>query len=117
MENHTSVNKTSVVLGIIYGLIAAGFYITPLMFFLLGLASISSVAAIQGILIKNSGWMFLLLGLLLTMTTILIYLKRKNVKKLTISEIKPYRVFIGSLTLALIITYAVLATIALFTIK
>ncbi len=112
-----SVHKTSIILGILYGLVAAGFYVTPLMFFLLGLASISSMAAIQIVLIKDFGWLFLLMGILLTFTTILIYLQRQHIQKLTLAEIKPYRAFIGTLTLTLMITYAILTSIALFTIN
>jgi len=107
--------RASIILGIIYGLVAAGFYITPLMFFLLGLASLSTAVAMQGILIENFGWAFLCLGLLLTLTTVMIYLRRKNVEKLTVAEIKPYRAFIGGITTALLLTYAILVTMALFT--
>jgi len=111
------VSKASIILGLIYGLVAAGFYITPWMFFLLGLASLSTVVALQGILMKNFGWLFVCLGLLLTLVTIMIYLQRKNVKKLTLAEIKPYRAFIGGITIALLISYTVLITIALFTLE
>jgi len=111
------VSKASIILGIIYGLVAAGFYITPWMFILLGLASLSTAVAMQDILIKNFGWLFVCLGLLLTLVTIMIYLRRKNVEKLTLAEIKPYRAFIGGITIALLITYAVLITIALFTLE
>lgn len=107
--------KTSVILGIIYGLVAAGFYTTPAMVFLLGLASLSTTLALQGILIKGFGWLFLLLGVLLAFVTIVIYLRRKNVEKLTLAEVKPYRAFIGSIIVALITTYAVVTTLALFT--
>lgn len=109
------IHKISIVLGVIYGLVAAGFYVTPLMFFLLGLASISTAASMQQILIKSSGWLFFVLGLLLGLTTTMIYLWRKNVAKLTLSEIRPYRAFIGGISIALFITYAILATMALFT--
>jgi hypothetical protein len=88
--------KTSVILGIVYGLVAAGFYVTPYMFFLLGLASLSTVASMQDILTKNFGWLFLLLGGLLTLTTIMVYLEIQHVKKLTLAEIKPHR-FIADL--------------------
>lgn len=115
--NQKKVSKTSIILGIIYGLVAAGFYITPWMFFLLGLASLSTVAALQGILIKNFGWLFVCLSILLTLTTIMIYLRRKNVEKLTLAEIKPYRAFIGGIITALLITYAVLITLTLFTLE
>ncbi len=115
--NQKKVSKASIILGIIYGLVAAGFYITPWMFILLGLASLSTAVAMQDILIKNFGWLFICLGLLLTLTTIMIYLRRKNVEKLTLAEIKPYRAFIGGITTTLLITYAVLITIALFTIN
>jgi len=40
------VPRTSIILGIIYGLVSAGFYVTPFMFFLLGLASLSAMIAI-----------------------------------------------------------------------
>ena len=113
--NKTSTHKTSIVLGIIYGLVAAGFYVTPWMFFLLGLASLSSIAAMQIVLIRELGWLFLSMGALLTLTTILIYLQRQHIQKLTLGEVKPYRAFIGTITLTLVITYAVLTTIALFT--
>jgi hypothetical protein len=109
------VSKAGIILGIIYGLVATGFYITPWMFILLGLASLSTAVAMQDILIKNFGWLFVCLGLLLTLVTIMIYLRRKNVEKLTLAEIKPYRAFIGGITTALLITYAILATMALFT--
>lgn len=109
------VSRTSIIFGVIYGLVAAGFYVTPVMFFLLGVASLSTVVAMQSILIQNFGWAFLSLGLLLTLTTVMIYLRRKNVAKLTIAEIRPYRAFIGGITTALLITYAILATMALFT--
>lgn len=115
--NQKRVSKASIILGIIYGLVAAGFYVTPWMFFLLGLASLSTVVALQGILMKNFGWLFICLSLLLTLITVMIYLQRKNVKKLTLAEIKPYRAFIGGITTALLITYAVLITIALFTLE
>ncbi len=115
--NQKKVSKASIILGIIYGLVAAGFYITPWMFILLGLASLSTAVAMQDILIKNFGWLFICLGLLLTLTTIMISLRRKNVEKLTLAEIKPYRAFIGGITTTLLITYAVLITIALFTIN
>lgn len=108
------INRASIILGIIYGLVATGFYITPLMFFLLGVASLSTAIAMQGVLIENFGWLFLCLGILLTLTTIMIYLRRKNVEKLTLAEIRPYRAFIGGITVTLFITYAVLITIALF---
>jgi len=109
------IHKISVIFGVIYGLVAAGFYVTPLMFFLLGLASISTAASMQQILIKNFGWLFFVLGLLLALTTIMIYLWRKNVVKLTLSEVRPYRAFIGGISIALVITYAILATMAIFT--
>lgn len=115
--NQKRVSKASIILGIIYGLVAAGFYVTPWMFFLLGLASLSTAVALQGILMKNFGWLFVCLSLLLTLITVMIYLQRKNVKKLTLAEIKPYRAFIGGITTALLITYAVLITIALFTLE
>lgn len=106
--------KTGVIFGIIYGLVAAGFYVTPMMFFLMGLASLSTAIALQRILIENVGWVFVCLGLLLSLTTVMIYLWRKNVRKLTLAEIRPYRVFIGGISVALFATYAVLTTIALF---
>ena len=81
----------------------------------MGAASLSTAVAMQGILIENFGWAFVCLGLLLALTTVMIYLRRKNVAKLTIAEIKPYRAFIGGITTALLITYAILATMALFT--
>lgn len=111
------INTTSIVLGMVYGLVAAGFYTTPLMFFLLGLASLSTATALQSVLIKNFGWLFFFMGLLLAMTTVMIYLRRKNVVKLTLAEIKPYRAFIGGMAVALSTTYAVLVTIALFTLE
>ncbi len=111
------ISKASIILGIVYGLVAAGFYVTPYMFFMLGLASISTIAAMQDILTKSFGWLFLLLGALLTLTTIMIYLQAQHVKKLTLAEIKPYRAFIGGITIALLITYAVLITITLFTLE
>ena len=114
-NNRRKISKVSIILGIVYGLVATGFYITPLMFFLLGLASLSTAIALQGILIANFGWLFVFLGLILTITTIMIYLRRKKVEKLTIAEIKPYRAFIGGITLALLFTYAVLITVAFFT--
>lgn len=114
-KNNKGSYKASIILGIIYGLVAAGFYVTPAIFVLLGMASLSTAVAMQGILIENFGWAFLLLGLLLALTTVMIYLRRKNVEKLTIAEIKPYRAFIEGITIALLITYAVLATTALFT--
>jgi hypothetical protein len=107
-------HKISIILGVIYGLVAAGFYITPYMFLLLGMASLSTAVAMQGILIKNYGWLFLFLGVVLAITTIMIYLRRQHVEKLSLAEIKPYRAFIGGLTLALIITYTLLTTLALF---
>ncbi len=119
MENtittEKKVSRASIIFGVIYGLVAAGFYVTPVMFFLLGLASLSTTIAMQSILIQNFGWAFLCLGLLLALTTVMIYLRRKNVAKLTIAEIRPYRAFIGGITTALLITYAILATMALFT--
>lgn len=108
------VHKTGIVLGIIYGLVAAGFYTTPLMVFLLGMASLSTAVALQRVLIKNFGWLFLCLGILLGIVTIMIYLRRKNVEKLTLSEIKPYRAFIGALTISLIVSYAIIITLVLF---
>ena len=114
-NNRRKISKVSIILGIVYGLVATGFYITPLMFFLLGLASLSTAIALQGILIANFGWLFVFLGLILTITTIMIYLRRKNVEKLTMAEIRPYRAFIGGITLALLFTYAVLITVAFFT--
>ncbi len=108
------IHTSSIALGIIYGLVAAGFYVTPLMFFLLGLASLSTAIAMQKILIKDFSWFFLCLGLLFALTTIMIYLRRKNVEKLTLAEIRPYRAFIGGISVALVITYAILTTMALF---
>ena len=110
-----STRRTSIILGIVYGLVAAGFYVTPAMFFLLGAASLSTAMAMQGILIEKFGWAFVCLGLLLALTTVMIYLRRKNVTKLTMAEIRPYRAFIGGISAALLITYAILATLALFT--
>ncbi|PIU98327.1 hypothetical protein COS61_01970 [Candidatus Wolfebacteria bacterium CG03_land_8_20_14_0_80_40_12] len=107
--------RTGIIFGVVYGLVAAGFYITPLAFFLLGLASLSTAIILQNILVKNFGWLFLCLGALLAMVTVIIYLRRKNVEKLTLTEIKPYRAFIGGLTFALLITYTIIATLALFT--
>jgi hypothetical protein len=109
--------RTSIIFGVIYGFVAAGFYVTPIMLLLLGTASLSTAVAMQGILIKNLGWAFVSLGLLLALITVMIYLRRKNVKKLTMAEIKPYRAFIGGISTALLVTYAVLATIALFTLS
>lgn len=114
-NNRRKISKVSIILGIIYGLVATGFYITPLMFFLLGLASLSTAIALQGVLIENFGWLFLCLGILLTLTTIMIYLRRKNVEKLTMAEIRPYRAFIGGIIIALFVTYAILITVAFFT--
>lgn len=111
------INTTGIVLGIAYGLVATGFYTTPLMFFLLGSASLSTVTALQSVFIENFGWLFFFLGLLLAITTIMIYLRRKNVVRLTLAEIKPYRAFIGGMAVALLATYAVLVTIALFTLE
>lgn len=111
------VSRISIILGIIYGLISAGFYVTPFMFFLLGLASLSTIVAMQKILIKDFGWLFLLLGVILALTTIMIYLQRKNVEKLTLAEIKPYRAFIGGMVMAMTITYAILVTLALFNLE
>ncbi len=71
----------------------------------------------QKILIKDFGWLFLLLGVILTLTTIMIYLQRKNVEKLTLAEIKPYRAFIGGMVMAMTITYAILVTLALFNLE
>ncbi|PJA53088.1 hypothetical protein COU86_01775 [Candidatus Roizmanbacteria bacterium CG10_big_fil_rev_8_21_14_0_10_36_26] len=113
--NEKKASKASIIFGILYGLVAAGFYVTPVMFFLLGAASLSTAIAMQNILIQNFGWLFLCLGLLLTLTTVMIYLQRKNVAKLTIAEIRPYRAFVGGISIALLITYATLATMALFT--
>ena len=61
------------------------------------------------------GWLFFAVGLLLVLTTIMIYLRRKNVERLTLAEIRPYRAFIGGISVTLVITYAILATMALFT--
>ena len=112
LEEKKRIPKSSIILGIIYGLISAGFYTTPIMFFLLGLASISIVAAFQRVLL-NFAWLFILLGILLALTTIMIYLRRRNVQKLTLAEIRPHWAFIGGMVITMIITYAILVTIAL----
>ena len=109
------IHKISIVFGVIYGLVAAGFYVTPLMFFLMGLASISTAASTQRQLMHDYGWLFFALGLLLALTTTMIYLRRKNVERLTLAEVRPYRAFIGGISIALLLTYAILATTALFT--
>jgi hypothetical protein len=114
-NNQVKISKTSIVLGIIYGLVAAGFYTTPLMFFLLGLASLSTAVSIQSVLVKNFGWFFVLLGILLAFTTVMIYLRQRKVEKLTLLEIRPYRAFIGGIFITLFVTYGILVTIALFT--
>ncbi len=106
--------RGNIILGIIFGLISAGFYVTPFMFFIMGAASLSVLTALQGILFKQFGFYFMLLGILLAMTAILIYLRNKGVKKLTLAAVKPYHAYIGGLMLAMFITYAVLATLALF---
>jgi len=112
LEEKKRIPKSSIILGIIYGLISAGFYTTPIMFFLLGLASISIVAAFQRVLL-NFAWLFIFLGILLALTTIMIYLRRKNVQKLTLAEIRLHWAFIGGMVITMVITYAILATIAL----
>lgn len=104
-------------LGVIYGLVVAGFYVTPLVFFLMGLASISTAAAMQKILIKDFGWFFYTIGILLALTSTMIYLRRKNVEKLTLAEIRPYRAFIGGISIALVLTYAVLAVVSFLTLR
>ncbi len=106
--------RSGIVLGILFGLVSAGFYVTPAMFLALGIASASTVVALQGVLLKDFGIYFIVLGALLAGTTILIYLRKHHVAKLTMSDIKPYRAFIGGMVSALILTYAILVTIAIF---
>jgi len=43
----------------------------------------------------------------------MIYLKRKNVEKLMLANIRPYRAFIGGIVISMVITYAASITLAL----
>ncbi|MBI4119795.1 MAG: hypothetical protein HY456_03050 [Parcubacteria group bacterium] len=102
------IDKWGVFWGVIYGLVALGFYFTPFMVILLGLASVSTAAALQAVLFKGFRWHFALLGALLTFETILLYLRRSGVNKLTISEITLHRAYIGTLIMAFVATYVIL---------
>lgn len=103
-----AINKWGVFWGIIYGLVALGFYFTAPMIALLGLASLSTAAALQTILLKGFRWHFALFGTLLTFETILLYLRKQGVKRLTIADITPHRAYIGTLIVTFVATYVVL---------
>lgn len=102
------IRKWGIFWGFIYGLVALGFYFTPLMIAFLGLASLSTAVALQTILLQEYRWHFALLGTLLTFETILLYLRAKGVRHLTMADISPHRVYIGSLIIAFVTTYLVL---------
>ncbi len=107
-ELRDKINKWGIFWGIIYGLVALGFYFTPFMVILLGLASISTAAALQPILFQGFRWHFALLGALLTFETILFYLKRRGVTRLNIADITRNRVYIGTLIISFVATYVIL---------
>ena len=79
------INKWGVSWGIVYGLVSLGFYFTPWMLFILGLASFSTAIAFQNILFHEYRWQFVILGLLLAFTTVFIYFKKQGVRKITIA--------------------------------
>jgi len=103
-----AINKWGVVWGFIYGLVALGFYFTPLMVAFLGLASLSTAVALQSVLLQGFRWHFALLGALLTFETTLLYLRKQGVQKLTIADVTPHRAYIGSLIVAFVTTYIIL---------
>lgn len=103
-----AINKWGVAWGFIYGLVALGFYFTAPMIALLGLASLSTVVALQKILFTGFRWHFALLGLLLTFETVLLYLRKQGVKKLMMADITPHRAYIGTLIITFVATYVTL---------
>jgi hypothetical protein len=108
------INKWGVFWGIIYGLVALGFYSTPVMLFILGLASSATAIALQNILFYEYRWHFIILGLLLAFITILIYMRAKGFKKLTIADITQSHFFIGTLTIVFIFLYLILFWLVTF---
>lgn len=121
MENmdtlREKIKKWGIAWGFIYGLVALGFYFTPLMIVLLGLASLSTAVALQSILFQGFRWHFALLGALLTFETVLLYLWKQGVQKLTIADITPHRAYIGTLVLSFILAYLVLFWIVAFVLR
>ena len=103
-----AINKWGVAWGFIYGLVALGFYFTAPMIALLGLASLSTAAALQTILLAGFRWHFALLGTLLIFETILLYLRKQGVKKLMMADITPHRAYIGTLIITFVATYVTL---------
>lgn len=102
--------------GIVYGLVALGFYFTPFMLLILGLASFSTAVALQSILFYEYRWHFLILilGMLLVFTTVLIYLRSQGVRKLTIADITRNHLFIGTLATTFIVVYLILFWLVTF---
>ena len=80
------INEWGMVWGIVYGLVALGFYFTPLMIALMGLASISTVAALQTILFRHFRFHFAFLGFLLVFVTVLLYLRKQGVKNIFLPQ-------------------------------
>lgn len=103
--------------GVAYALVGLGFYFSPLMLLMLGAASASTFAALQNLLFIRFRWHFMLLGLLLAFITVLFYLHNQGVSKLSVADIKPHRLFIGSLTLAFSLTYLIFFFTAIFVLQ
>lgn len=102
------INKWGVFWGIVYGLVALGFYFTPIAILFLGLASASTVLALQNILFIEFRWHFAILGLLLVFVTALLYLKKKGVSRLSVADISLHSMYVGTLIIAFAATYALL---------
>lgn len=107
-------DKKAIFLGIIYSLVALGFYFTPFMIFILGLASFSTIAALQTVLFQSFRWHFLLLGVLFVFLTSLFYLRHKELKTLVIADIKSHWAYLGVLIISFISSYLVLFWLAIF---
>jgi len=108
------INKWGVFWGIVYGLVSLGFYFTPWMIFLLGLASLSTVVALQKILFIDYRWHFIIFGLLLVFATVIVYLKKQGVQKITMADINQHRLFVGTLTITFALTYFALFWLVTF---
>lgn len=108
------ISKWGIVWGIIYGLVSLGFYFTPWMLFVLGLASFSTALALQDILFFEYRWHFVIFGLLLAFITVLIYLRKQGVKKITMADITQHRLFVGTFVFAFALTYFVIFWLVTF---
>jgi len=108
------INKWGFLWGMVYGLVSLGFYFTPWMLFVLGLASFSTALAFQDLLFAEYRWRFVILGLLFAFITILIYLKRQGVTKVSMADITQHRLFVGTLVLTFAMTYLVIFWLVTF---